>query len=152
MMGIKHPLNVDWFWWEDVITTFIVNTVAIIFSKAQTLGWFKGFYIFPILDFFTVFYQRSVVDGFGSSPLMWLNTVVAYHWCYIYMSFCNTCHYRLVAVWCINLRNWWWGECLKPVFVEKRACIDTLTLRYRGDFLLIAADLLTGLSVLPICV
>ena len=42
MMGIRHILNVNWFWWKDVITMFVMNTVAIIFCKAQTLRWFKG--------------------------------------------------------------------------------------------------------------
>ena len=151
MMGIRHPLNVNWFWWEDVITTLIMNTVAIILYKAQTLRWFKGLYIFPIL----VLFPGSVIHGssaFISHPPVWLTANVADRWCYIYMSFWNTCYYRLVVVRSINLRSWWWGECLKPVFVEKRACIDTLILRYLGDYLLIAALVLTGLSVFPICV
>ena len=36
MMGIWHLLNVNWFWWEDVITTFVMNTVALIFCTAKT--------------------------------------------------------------------------------------------------------------------
>ena len=150
-MGVWHLLNINWFWLEDFVTTLVMNTVALILCIAKTLIWFKGLYIFPILDFSPgSFTQRSSVCG--NQPLVWLNTIVTDHSRDMYMTFWNTCQYRLVAIWSINLRYWWWGECLKPVFVEKRACVNTLTLRYLGDCLLIAALLLTGLSVFPICV
>ena len=151
MKGIRHPLNVNWFRWEDVISMFIVNTVAIVLCKAQTLRWFEGLYIIPKRVFFPGSLQR-VTSVFISHLPVWLNANVADLLCYIYMSFWYICCYRLVVVRSIDFWSWWWGECLKPVFVEKRAWIDTLTLRYLGNFLLIAADLLTGLSVLPICV
>ena len=41
---------------------------------------------------------------------------------------------------------------MKPVFVEKRACVYTLTLLYLGDGRLVAALLLAGLLLSLICV
>ena len=88
----KTKLNVDRFRWEDVVTTFVVNTVAIVLCKAQTLRWIIGLYISPILVVFR--------GGEGASYRpVWLTANVADRWCYIYVSFCNTCGYRL--------RSWW---------------------------------------------
>ena len=78
-MGIRHPLNVNWFWWEDIITTLVMNTVALILCIAQTLIRYKRITIFPILDFSPgSLTRRSSVCG--NQRLVWLNTNVADHW------------------------------------------------------------------------
>ena len=84
MMGIRHLLNVNWFWWEDVVTTFVMNTVAIILYKAQTLRWLKGLYVVPILLLLPV---SSGSGECGNHLPVWLTANVADRWCYIYMTF-----------------------------------------------------------------
>ena len=48
-----------------------------------------------------------------------------------------------MVIFCnLDLRDLLGGESLKPIFVEKRAYVNTLALRYLGDGLLVAALLL----------
>ena len=128
-----------------------MNAVALIFCVAKTLIFDtgRGIYIIPILDFSPgSLTRRSSV--FGNQLLMWLNTNVAYH-C-ILMTFWRNSRYSLVIVWNIDLGNWWRGEFLKPVFIEKRAYVNTPTLLYLGYGHLVAALLIAGRLVSFICV
>ena len=52
-----------------------------------------------------------------------------------------------MAILNIGLGDWLGGECMKPVFVEKWACVNTLTLLHQRDGLFVAAFLIAGLFV-----
>ena len=76
---------------------------------------------------------------------MWLATIVTDHCRDKYVTFWNIWQGRLVADWILSIGDLWGGECLKPVFVEKRACVNTLTLLYIGDDLVVTTLMLAGL-------